>query len=267
MAAKRSKTSASHALSGKRILISNDDGVHAPGIKVLEAFARSVSDDVWVVAPESEQSGAGHSLTLRRPLRVRKVGGRKNCFAVDGTPTDCSMMAINHIMRDAPPDIVLSGVNRGCNMGDDVHYSGTVAAAMEATILGVPSIAFSQHMTDGSPCKWATAEHWIATVAERLGRADWPRNVLINVNFPDVVHGAVKGIKVARQGGTKSGDNIIEAFDPKGRPYYWIGEALAAARRTGSDWAITDDGYIAVTPLCLDLTHAATMKRLRSIVE
>jgi len=262
----RKAVSKNHSLAGKRILISNDDGIHAPGIAVLERIARTISDDVWVVAPETEHSGAGHSLTLRRPLRIRKLPGKKMRFAVDGTPTDCVLMAINEIMKDGAPDIMLSGVNRGGNLGDDVTYSGTVAAAMEATILGVPSIAFSQATSDHHPCKWSTAEHHLSDILHKLGSTIWPKNVLINVNFPDVVHSNVLGTELAKQGTRKVGDVIIEGRDPRHTPYYWIGSARNEERTTkGTDLAITNAGYISVTPLCLDLTHAKTMKALKDV--
>lgn len=144
-------------ISRARVLISNDDGVHAPGLKMLEKVMRKMAKDVWVVAPETEQSAAAHSLTLRRPLRIRKLTARR--FAVDGTPTDSVLMGINQVMKDNPPDLVLSGVNRGGNMGDDVTYSGTVAAALEGTLMGLPPIALSQVTEDGHPTKWSTAEH------------------------------------------------------------------------------------------------------------
>ncbi|MHC8509298.1 MAG: 5'/3'-nucleotidase SurE [Rhodospirillales bacterium] len=260
------KTAAkAHALAGKRILISNDDGIHAPGLAVLEKAARAFSDDVWVVAPETEHSGAGHSLTLRRPLRIRKTPGRKNRFAVDGTPTDCVLLAVNQIMRDGPPDIVLSGVNRGGNMADDVTYSGTVAAAMEAAILGVPAVALSQDAVFGRECRWSTAEHWIAPVLDKVCRLSWPEGVLININFPDIPHAKVTGMEVCRQGARKFGDQIQEGRDPHGQPYYWIGASRNhAAPPKGTDLHASAAGKIAVTPLGLDFTHTAALKALKA---
>ena len=185
-------------LSNLRILISNDDGVNAPGIKVLERIARAISKDVWVVAPEQEQSAAGHSLTIRRPLRVRQLSRRR--FAVDGTPTDAVLLGVNHVMKGKRPDLVLSGINRGSNLGEDVTYSGTVAAAMEATILGIPAIALSQFINHPHPVKWATAEYWAPDIIRRIMAVGWGRNVLMNVNFPDVLQSHVTGIEVTRQG-------------------------------------------------------------------
>ncbi|MGE5503002.1 MAG: 5'/3'-nucleotidase SurE [Actinomycetota bacterium] len=248
-------------LASARILVSNDDGVHAPGIKVLERIARSISRDVWVVAPETEQSAAGHSLTIRRPLRVRQVSRRR--FAVDGTPTDAVLLGINHVMKGRRPHLVLSGVNRGANLGEDVTYSGTVAAAMEATILGVPAIAFSQYTTPDHPVRWATAEHWAPEIIRRVCATGWGRNVLINVNFPDVAHHHVSGVEITRQGKRKIGDEISERFDPRGEPYIWIGAQRAEERSTpGTDLEAVCRGAVSVTPLCVDLTDREGMRAL-----
>src|SRR5450432_1271669 len=171
-------------LDTARILISNDDGIEAAGLRMLEAVARTLCPDVWVVAPALEQSRAGHSLTLRRPLRIRKLAEQR--YAVDGTPTDCVLLAIKFIMKDARPTLVLSGVNAGGNLGEDITYSGTVAAAMEATLLGVPAVALSQHYSRVTGPRWDTGEKFAVQVLRRLAGAPWPRNTLINVNFPDV---------------------------------------------------------------------------------
>lgn len=251
-------------LSEVRILISNDDGINAPGIKVLEKIARSISKDVWVVAPEHEQSAAGHSLTIRRPLRVRQVSRRR--FAVDGTPTDAVLLGINHVMAGKRPDLVLSGINRGGNLGEDVTYSGTVAAAMEATILGVPSIAFSQYYTPDHPMRWSTGEHWAPEIIRRVTSVGWGRNVLINVNFPDVAATQVSGVEVTRQGKRKIGDALSERLDPRGEPYIWIGAQRAEDRSTpGTDIEAVCRGAISVTPLCVDLTDRGTMKALDAV--
>lgn len=248
-------------LANARILVCNDDGVHAPGIKVLEKIARSISKDVWVVAPESEQSAAGHSLTIRRPLRVRQLSRRR--FAVDGTPTDAVLLGINHVLKGRKPDLVLSGVNRGANLGEDVTYSGTVAAAMEATILGVPAIAFSQYYTPDHPVRWSTAEHWAPEIVRRVTRVGWGRNVLINVNFPDVHADKVTGIEITCQGKRKIGDELSERLDPRGEPYIWIGAQRAEDRSTpGTDIEAVVRGAVSVTPLCVDLTDRETMRAL-----
>ncbi|HUK60403.1 MAG TPA: 5'/3'-nucleotidase SurE [Stellaceae bacterium] len=254
-------------LASARILIANDDGIDAPGLKLLTKVARTLSTDVWVVAPEQEQSGASHSLTLYRPLRVRKLGPRR--FAVDGTPTDCVLLAVNVLLKDKRPTLMLSGVNAGGNFGEDVTYSGTVAAAMEATLLDVPAIAMSQHSSDGGPIHWATAERYAPDVIKRLTAFRWPPQTLINVNFPDVPPDKVTGIVAASQGKRKIGDNLEERIDPRGRPYFWIGpmsEAEAgkgASGGPGTDLGAIYAGKVTLTPVSLDLTNRAALTRLR----
>lgn len=251
-------------LSKARILISNDDGVDAHGLRLLEKIARTLSKDVWVAAPESEQSGAGHSLTLHRPLRIRQVARRR--FAIDGTPTDCVLLAINKILKDHKPDLVLSGINRGANLGEDVHYSGTVAAAMEGTLLGVPSIALSQLFKSPQPVRWGTVEHYAADVIRRIAASEWPQHVLMNVNFPDVPPAEVEGIEVVRQGKRKIGDQLDERIDPRGRPYIWIGGQRNEDRNAhGTDLEAIYRGVVTVTPLCVDLTDLRTMEALEKV--
>jgi|SRR5579859_480111 len=241
-------------LAKSRILISNDDGIRSTGIAVLEKVARSLTDDVWVCAPETEQSGASHSLTIHRPLRTREYDERH--YSVDGTPTDCIMFAVNYLMDDHRPDLVLSGINHGANIGDDVTYSGTVAAAMEATLLGVRAIAFSQCLEEGVPASFAIAEKLGADLIRRIVSAPCLDNVMVNVNFPAVSPGKAGGIKVVRHGKRKLGDDLRKRVDPRGRSYFWIGPL-----RTGdlpgedTDIAVVENGGISVTPLCLDLTH------------
>ena len=248
-------------LAKARILVTNDDGIDAPGIKLLEKAARRLSKDVWTVAPETEQSAVAHGLTIRRPLRIRRVAERR--YAVDGTPTDAVLLAIGHILKDHKPTLCFSGVNRGANLGDDVTYSGTVAAAMEATLLGVPSIAFSQIFADRDIVRWATAAKFAPTVVRRLAKTGWPEGVLINVNFPDREPGKVKGIRAAAQGRHKIGDELIENQDPRGQRYYWVGAMRRSEPdRVGTDLHATNAGFIAVTPLHLDLTHGPTLAEL-----
>lgn len=246
-----------------RILLSNDDGVHAPGLKALEKIARTLSDDIWVVAPEIEHSGSGHSLTLRRPIRSRKLSPQR--YAVDGTPTDCVMVALTKILKDAPPDLMLSGINHGNNIGDDVTYSGTVAAAMEATLLGIPSMALSQGTLYGQPTKWGTAEHYAPEIIKKLMATPWPHHVLMNINFPDVITSSVNGIRVVRQGVRTLRENLVDWFDPYGRPFYWIGAHRdSTPTEANTDLEAIMEGAIAITPLHLDLTHDKTLKALRT---
>ncbi len=249
-------------LARARILVSNDDGVYAPGLKLLERIARQLSKDVWVVVPQIEQSAASHSLTLSRPLRIRKLSPRR--YWLDGTPTDCVLLAIKNILKDHPPDLVLSGVNRGGNLGEDVTYSGTIAAAMEATLLGVPAIALSQYVVGNNRIKWQTAGRHAPGVIRRLVEVTWPTGVVVNVNFPDVPADEVTGIEITRQGRRKVGDELQERLDPRGRPYYWIGSMRREEpSRPGTDLAAVHQGAISVTPLYLDLTHAPTVKAFR----
>lgn len=250
-----------------RILLSNDDGIFAPGLHVLEKIARTLSDDVWVVAPDTEQSASSHSLTLHRPLGLRRLSARR--FSVNGTPTDCVYLGVNRLLAAKPPDLVLSGVNRGSNVGEDVTYSGTIAAAMEATLLGLKAIAFSQVYEDGHKIRWATAAAWLPKVIEQLLAADWPKHVLMNVNFPDRVADEVRGVRVTAQSLEEVGDLFDERVDPRGRTYYWVGMARAEALpgRPGTDLRAVNDGYVSVTPLHLDLTHRATLKRLKAAIE
>ncbi|MBS4048448.1 MAG: 5'/3'-nucleotidase SurE [Alphaproteobacteria bacterium] len=247
-----------------RILVSNDDGIHAPGLKILEKVARSLSKDVWVVAPEYEQSGASHSLTLTLPLRLRKINARK--YAVRGTPTDCVMMAMHEIFKDKRPDLLLSGVNRGANLGEDVTYSGTVAVAMEGSLLGVPSIALSQCFQHGHPVKWGTAEHHAPKVIKKLLKTGWAKDTLINVNFPDVVADSVTGIEVVPQGKRDLTDLLLDArVDARNVPYYWIGFRRQKDKyKRHTDLGATEAGAISVTPLQLDLTHKTGMKALKA---
>ncbi len=246
-----------------RILVTNDDGIHAPGLEVLEGIARALSDEVWVVAPESDQSGVSHSLSLNDPLRLRAIGERR--FAVKGTPSDCVIMGVRHVMREARPDLVLSGVNRGQNMAEDVVYSGTVAAAMEGTILGIPSVALSQAYGAGGreEIRWdCAAAHGPGVIAKAL-EAGIPPGILVNVNFPDADAGAVVGVAVASQGQRNQQLLAIdERRDGRGNPYFWLAIARAPYEAaTGTDLKAVAERRIAVTPLRLDLTDEVTLTR------
>jgi 5'-nucleotidase len=244
-----------------RILLTNDDGINAPGLVTLEAIARQLSDDIWIVAPSEEQSGAGHSLTLTRPLRIRQHGTRR--FSVTGTPTDSVMLALGKVM-DTKPDLILSGVNRGANLAEDVTYSGTVAAAMEGTLAGIRSIALSQAYSRegvGDDVSFAAAESWGAKVLRPLLDVALPTNTLINVNFPATAPDTVKGVRVTAQGFRDySRLGIVTNRDPRGYDYHWF--ALGGAKETpahATDLEAVIEGYISVTPLTLDLTDRATM--------
>jgi len=248
-----------------RILLTNDDGIHAPGFAALEAIASRLSDDIWAVAPSEEQSGAGHSLTLSRPIRLRRHGERR--FSVSGTPTDAVMMALAHIMKDSPPDLILSGINRGANLAEDVTYSGTVSAAMEGALAGVASIALSQAYSRegmGDTVPFAAAEAWADRVLRPLIGTRFAPGSLVNVNFPALAPEAVKGIRICRQGIRDYGRlRIVERTDPRGYRYYWFG--LAPAVETPghlTDVETVADGFISVTPLHLDLTHDPSLVAL-----
>ncbi len=251
-------------LSNARILVTNDDGVSAAGIGILTAVAKSFSKDVWVVAPEVEQSGAGHSLTLHQPLRVRKLGPKR--FAVSGTPTDCVLLATMEIIpKRKPATLILSGINRGLNVAEDVTYSGTIAAAMEGALLDYPCIAFSQQQHEEEPMLWDTGEIFARKVIEALQGFSMPQANLISVNIPHRAEGKVKGIALAHQGRRIIGEKLDGRLDPKGRPYYWIGgpkfEDLEDA--PGTDHAFIKEGYVTVTPLMLDLTNREIMEKMR----
>ena len=248
-----------------RILLTNDDGINAPGLNVLERIARQFSDDIWVCAPAEEQSGAGHSLTLTRPVRVRQHAERR--FSVAGTPTDSVTMALKKLLP-APPDLILSGVNRGANLGDDVTYSGTVSAAIEGALAGIRSIALSQvyskeGMADSVP--FDAAEAWGQRVLAPLVDAALAPRTLININFPALAANAVKGIKVARQGfHAYARGSVVEGTDPRGYPYFWFGlHGIEHTKGHDSDLEAIADGYVSVTPLQLDLTHDASLHALR----
>ena len=247
-----------------RILLTNDDGIFAPGLTVLEAIARQFSDDVWIVAPAEEQSGAGHSLTLSRPVRLRQHGERR--FSVSGTPTDAVMMALREVMP-AAPDLVLSGVNRGANLGDDVTYSGTVSAAIEGALAGIRSIALSQVYASegmGDAVPFGAAEAWGAKVIAPLLDLPFAPRTLVNVNFPAIPADAVKGIRVVRQGfHDYSRGTVVEGIDPRGYRYFWFGlNGIEHTPGHATDLEAIQDGFVAVTPLQLDLTHDASLREL-----
>lgn len=239
-----------------RILLTNDDGIHAEGLQCLERLARSLSDDVWIVAPENDQSGFAHSLSLSTPLRLRRLDERR--YAVRGTPTDCVIMGVKHILP-SPPDLVLSGVNSGSNIADDVTYSGTVAGAMEGTLLGIRSIALSQAYRHdervGRDVPWQTTDAHAPALLQKLVKTELPPGVLLNVNFPNCDPAEVEGVTVAAQGKLAYGMWIEERTDGRGFPYYWLRFGRESKETTpGTDLHALRERKIAVTPLKLDLT-------------
>jgi 5'-nucleotidase len=248
-----------------RILVTNDDGIHSPGLTVAENIARAICDDVWVVAPENEQSGASHSLTLSAPLRMRRMDERH--YAVSGTPTDCVMMGCLHLLKDQMPDLIISGVNWGSNLADDVTYSGTIAGAMEGCALGIASIALSQAYDESSRLEidWSAGEAHGAEVVKKLVAAGWPAGTLMNVNFPACPAAAVKGTVVVPQGKYDlQSTEIEERHDARQRAYYWIG--LRRRRATppeNTDLGAVYAGKIAVTPLHMNLTELSVLDALR----
>lgn len=252
-----------------RILVTNDDGIHAPGLKSLENIARSLGDDVWIVAPEMDQSGVSHSLTLSDPLRLREV--TKGHYALKGTPTDCVIMGVKYLMQNEPPDLVLSGVNRGQNLADDVTYSGTVAGAIEGTLLGIRSIALSQAYGFGArdECNYKTAEMLAPDLIKKLIKSSWPADTLMNVNFPSREATEVLGVRMTCQGKRLPDLLHIDArSDGRGFPYFWI--AFQPQKHDlieGTDLKAVVEGYISVTPLQLDLTDKLTLERLRKEIE
>jgi 5'-nucleotidase len=253
-----------------RILITNDDGIHSDGLDVCAEIAGALSQDVWVVAPEFDQSGVSHSLSLNDPLRLRSIEGRR--FAVKGTPTDCIIMGARHLMKDKEPDLVLSGVNRGRNTGEDVIYSGTVAGAVEGTILGIPSFALSQayRARTGTPPHWDTAIRFAPDIIKRVLAAGIPGDVLINVNFPDCRPSDVKGIAVTTQGRNRQDRLQIDARqDGRGNAYYWIAYVRGRAMPPpdGSDITALAQNRIAVTPLRLDMTDEPFLTRLAELFD
>ncbi len=247
-----------------RILLTNDDGIHAPGLAALERIARQLSDDVWICAPEYEMSGASRALTLADPVRVRKVGERR--FSTTGTPTDCVMLAINELVTGAKPDLVLSGVNRGANLAEDVTMSGTVAGAIEAMALGAPGVALSQ--MGGYVQRenyFETAEAFAPGILKRLVEVGWPADVVMNINFPDARPDEVTEVEVTRQGFRDVQIRHAEKrTDLRGRDYYWIGFRQERSKPAeGTDLRALYEHRISVTPLHIDLSHMPTVHALK----
>ena len=240
------------------ILVSNDDGIHSEGLRALSDAMGSL-DEVLVVAPDRERSAASHSLTLHRPLRVEQI--RAGWFAVDGTPTDCVLLGV-HALAPSRPQLVVSGINRGANLGDDLHYSGTVSAAMEGMLLGIPSIAVS--LAARRDFRFAPSARFVERLASYVMGAGLPPNTLLNVNVPETPEGEEpRGFRLARQGRRRYSDAITQHVDPRGRAYYWIGgDEIEGREEEGTDFAAIAAGMIAVTPIHIDLTNHASWERL-----
>ena len=242
------------------ILVTNDDGISAPGIKALAEALQEMAQ-VTVVAPDRERSATGHSLTLYSPLRVFEL--REGWYAVDGTPTDCVNMGI-HSLLDTPPDIVVSGINHGGNMGDDITYSGTVAAAMEANLMGIPAVAVSL-ATFGHTLNFPDAARSALGLVREVARNGLPPDTFINVNIPDLPFSDIKPPVVTRQGKRSFIGKIVDKVDPRGRKYYWIGsEEPTFLDDDGTDFNAVGKGHISVTPLHLDLTNYRSMEEIRN---
>lgn len=240
-----------------RILITNDDGIHSEGIAALENALKDIGD-VYVVAPESEMSGASHSLTLARPLRIRQIDERH--WTVDGTPTDCVTLALNQILApDIRPTICASGINHGANLGDDATYSGTVAGAMEATILGIPGLAFS--LVANRSHDFTESAKIAREVTQKAILEGIPDGTLLNVNIPK---GVPQGLKITKQGFKTARPVISEHIDPRGKLYYWIGEVREGFRAEGgTDFEAIEEGLVSITPMRTDLTNHAALEQIR----
>lgn len=243
----------------ERVLLTNDDGIDAPGLAVLEAVAATIAREVWVVAPEHDQSGTSHSISLHSPLRFSRQGERR--YGVGGTPGDCVVMAVRHLMLGAPPTLVLAGVNRGANLGVETVFSGTVGAAMAGMLLGVPSIALSQVFTDRAAVRWETARTHAPTVIRRLLAVGWSNQACLNVNFPDVAPEEVGPLALTRQGaGLVKRIDVVARTDPRGFEYHWLKfHREARADSADSEAAVVAAGGIAVTPLQFERTSETAL--------
>ncbi len=250
-----------HSLSKHRLLLVNDDGIDAPGIILLEKIARRYTDEVWVVAPDEEKSGASHSISMNMPVRVRKRDDRH--FAITGTPTDCVLLAIYEIMSEKPT-MLLSGINRGANLGEDITYSGTAAAAMEGALIGIPSVALSQVFTPRATVPWETAETYTPIVLAALLDAEWEPNSFVNVNFPDALPSEVTGTRATRQGQRPPGSFRPERrIDARDVPYYWIKLAYQeGGYDPGTDLEAIRDKALSITPVQLNMTAPLFLKQL-----
>lgn len=251
----------------ERILLTNDDGIDAPGLKVLERIACQLANEVWVVAPLLDQSGTSHSLSLHAPLRLSYHGTRR--FAVTGTPGDCIAVALGHLLNHDKPDLILSGVNRGANLGTETVFSGTVGAAMTGLLFGIPSIALSQAFTDRAAVPWENALNHGAHIVEQLMALDWPQDVCLNVNFPSCAPDAVLPLKITRQGrGRLDGVSVRSENDPRGLEYHWLQlQRHPRPDEPGTETAENLAGHITATPLQFERTHATADRMCEQLAE
>lgn len=248
----------------RRILLANDDGIDAPGIRILEKVAEHFADEVWIVAPATDKSGVSNSVSLREPVRVEARGVRK--FAVHGTPADCVAIAVRHLMKQSPPDVLLSGINSGSNIGFETVLSGTVGAAITGVLLDIPSIALSQDKRPEDQPDWHTAEEQCLPVLQQLFDAGLPAECCLNVNFPNLPQGQIKGIKFTRQGiGKVKGITVAPITDPHGEDYFWLRvEHGITDLPEYSEVSAVAAGYISVTPLTWERTSWQVWSELSS---
>lgn len=254
-------------LSKHRVLLVNDDGLHARGILLLEELVRQFTDDVWVVAPDEEKSGASHSISLYTPVRVRKLSDRH--YAIKGTPTDCVLIAIWELMKDCPPTVIISGINHGENLAEDITYSGTTGIAMEGTLLGYRSIAMSQVYRLGEPSRLDTARKFGPPVLRELLSCPWEPGTFVNVNFPNEAPENVSGIRVTRQGSCLPGTfRPVGGIDGRKAPFYWIGFAYDPGDPPDdTDLGAIRDKAVSITPLQMDLTAFQFTRQLKALFD
>lgn len=251
-----------------RVLLTNDDGLDAPGIVLLESVAKQLAEEVWIVAPATDRSGVSNSISLREPVRVTQQGPQK--FAVHGTPADCVAVALRHIMAGSPPDLILSGINLGSNIGFETVLSGTVGAGISGTLLAIPSIALSQVKEQDAKIDWSVAERYALETISQLLDLQLQKECCLNVNFPDVAVDRVKGLKVTSQGmGKVTGLKVTPVPDPYGDEYFWIRvEHGELPKMPGSELEAVQEGYISVTPLSFERTSqegkAQLLEQLKS---
>ncbi len=246
------------------ILVTNDDGIDSQGMKILERIAKKISNNVYIIAPNKEQSAKSHSITLTEPLRIEKKSRYK--FSVSGTPTDCVILGVNEVMPRIP-DLLLSGINCGANIAEDISYSGTIAAAIEGTLMGIKSIALSQVYLNRKKISWDISKNYSEEIILKILRNKWDKNVLLNINFPHKLSKKKDYISITKQGKRAYEKSLIEKrFDPRGDHYYWLGyRKQKVSRNDSSDLAAIAKGYISISPLKIDFTHNSSIKTLGAI--